>query len=421
MFALVRFLKEFDQKGYVVPVRCIKDFHPVNENHFDKNGVYTTFWEDNENSENTGSYPSQVLLLANSEELQAKRASRRVRKAVIHPSDLETGEGSEHQAPASQKQTSKQVTHLYLKVHQLATKSSAYQSILQEHLGNSRKKNEAACAVRVSTKRRHPATESDSDSDDYVDSASELKRARSEARYWRHRCEEAIKEKAQLTNIIESMNGTIASKLTASKYVFIHAAVCIEASRTPPPNLPVSFARGPPEVPNTEQLDSPPQGSPKSFQRATLGSPSATGKVAKLTRHQCLDDPQAAGHAPFTDIGGGRFHLKRGLTVGIKQAKKAMGHTKPALVAKDISQAIWGRRGLAERTYGGKLSPKDYYKSGATARKEMTPEKVALVIETVTYWGSKTGVSVTHALKNMSTILSQKIQDVRKSMRHLDM
>lgn len=64
MFALVRFLKEFDQKGYVVPVRCIKDFHPVNENDFDKNGVYTTFWEDNENSENTGSYPSQVLLLA---------------------------------------------------------------------------------------------------------------------------------------------------------------------------------------------------------------------------------------------------------------------------------------------------------------------------------------------------------------------
>lgn len=83
--------------------------------------------------------------------------------------------------------------------------------------------------AQVSTKRRRPATESDSDSDDYVVSASELKRARSEARYWRHRCEEAIKEKAQLTNIIESMNGTIASKLTASKYVFIHSAVCIEA------------------------------------------------------------------------------------------------------------------------------------------------------------------------------------------------
>lgn len=195
-------------------------------------------------------------------------------------------------------------------------------------------------------------------------------------------------------------------------------------------------------MPNTEQLDSTPRDppsilpkddQPRSFQRATSGSPSAT-----------VDDPQAAGHAPFTDIGGGRFHLKRGLTVGSKQAKKAMGQTKPALVAKDISQAIWGRQGLAERTYGGKLAPKDYYKSGATARKEMTPEKVALVIgkfahifcmcdlcvihfafcclaETVTYWGSRTGISVTHALKNMSTILSQKIQDVRKSMRRLDM
>ncbi|XP_040076473.3 uncharacterized protein LOC115315900 [Ixodes scapularis] len=462
MFALVRFLKEFDQKGYVVPVRCIKDFHPVNENDFDKNGVYTTFWEDNENSENTGSYPSQVLLLANSEEeLQAKRASRRVRKAVIHPSDLETGEGSEHEASASQKQTSKQDCRNYLqekkrqKVHQLASKSSAYQSILQEHLENSRKKNEAACAVRVSTKRRRPATESDSDSDDYVVSASELKRARSEARYWRHRCEEAIKEKAQLTNIIESMNGTIASKLTAieeklesrrpiqlpevqavrpdsqqedpwiprlNSGCIPHQHVpetSVQRARATPPNLPASLARGPPEVPNTEQLDSPPRDppsilptddQPKSFQRATSGSPSAT-----------VDDPQAAGHAPFTDVGGGRFHLKRGLTVGSKQAKKALGQTKPALVAKDISQAIWGRQGLSERTYGGKLAPKDYYKSGATARKEMTPEKVALVIETVTYWGSRTGISVTHALKNMSTILSQKIQDVRKSMRRLDM
>ncbi|XP_042147362.1 uncharacterized protein LOC121836512 [Ixodes scapularis] len=185
------------------------------------------------------------------------------------------------------------------------------------------------------------------------------------------------------------------------------------------PSFKISLARGPPEVPNTEQLDSPPRDppsilptddQPRSFQRATSGSPSAT-----------VDDPQAVGHAPFTDIGGGRFHLKRGLTVGSKQAKKAFGQTKPALVAKDISQAIWGRRGLAERTYGGKLAPKDYYKSGATARKEMTPEKVALVIETVTYWGFRTGISVTHALKNMSTILSQKTQDVRKSMRRLDM
>ncbi|XP_042147558.1 BEN domain-containing protein 5-like [Ixodes scapularis] len=108
MFVLVRFFNEFDGKVYVVPVRCIKDFHPLNENDFDKNGVYTTYWEDLENSENTGSYSSQVLLLASSkEELEAKRALKRVRKAIIHPSDLEQGEGSEHDAPASQKQSSK--------------------------------------------------------------------------------------------------------------------------------------------------------------------------------------------------------------------------------------------------------------------------------------------------------------------------
>ncbi|CAN8016878.1 unnamed protein product [Ixodes persulcatus] len=405
MFALVRFLKEFDKKGYVVPVRCIKDFHPVNENDFDKNGVYTTYWEDNENSENTGSYPSQVLHLANSEEeLQAKRASRRVRKAVIHPSDLETGEGSEHEAPASQKQTSKQVKKRQ-KVQQLASKSSAYQSILQEHLENSRKKNEAACAVR-------------------------LKRARSEARYWRHRCEEAIKEKAQLTNIIESMN--LEGFQTKAVFFICLVEEILESRRpsqlpevqarthTPPPNLPVSLSRGPPEVPNTEQLDSFPRDPPSILPRLPVSLSRGPPEVPNTEQLDSSPrDPPS--HAPFTDIGGGKFHLKRGLTVGIKQAKKAMGQTKPALVAKDISQAIWGRRGLAERAYGGKLAPKDYYKSGATARKEMTPEKVALVIETVTYWGSKTGISVTGALKNLSTILSQKIQDVRKSMRRLDM
>lgn len=70
----------------------------------------------------------------------------------------------------------------------------------------------------------------------------------------------------------------------------------VQRARATPPNLPASLARGPPEVPNTEQLDSPPRDppsilptddQPKSFQRATSGSPSATGKVAKLTRHQC--------------------------------------------------------------------------------------------------------------------------------------
>ncbi|XP_040359515.1 uncharacterized protein LOC121047902 [Ixodes scapularis] len=132
-------------------------------------------------------------------------------------------------------------------------------------------------------------------------------------------------------------------------------------------------------------------------------------------------DPRAAGHAPFTDVGGGRFHLKSGITIGSHQAKKALGQRKPALMAKDIAQALWGRQGLADRTYGGKLAPKDYHKPDAILRKEMTPEKVALVIETVTHWGTRAGVPVADAIDNISTILSRKIQDVRKSLKRQNM
>lgn len=64
MFALVRFLNEYDEEPYAVPVEDVKDFNPANENVFDRNKVYSTFWKDSEAPENTGLYPSQVLLLA---------------------------------------------------------------------------------------------------------------------------------------------------------------------------------------------------------------------------------------------------------------------------------------------------------------------------------------------------------------------
>lgn len=64
MFALVRFLNEFDEKLYVVAASCIVDFHPTNETDYDKKAIYTTYWEDEENPDNTDTYSSQILLLA---------------------------------------------------------------------------------------------------------------------------------------------------------------------------------------------------------------------------------------------------------------------------------------------------------------------------------------------------------------------
>ncbi|XP_040358849.1 uncharacterized protein LOC121047574 [Ixodes scapularis] len=112
-----------------------------------------------------------------------------------------------------------------------------------------------------------------------------------------------------------------------------------------------------------------------------------------------------------------KYHLNRGTTIGSHQARKVMSHHKPAMVAKDMAQALWGRIGLAQRTFGGKLAPKDYHNPNAVVRKELSPQKVGLVIETVQHWGQINKASVTDVVDSMSTVLSQKIQDVRKALR----
>lgn len=64
MFVLVRFLNEFDNRPYIVPASNILDFKPSNEEDYDKNAIYSVYWDDKENPENTGTYSSQILLMA---------------------------------------------------------------------------------------------------------------------------------------------------------------------------------------------------------------------------------------------------------------------------------------------------------------------------------------------------------------------
>ncbi|XP_037505867.1 uncharacterized protein LOC119382226 [Rhipicephalus sanguineus] len=75
-----------------------------------------------------------------------------------------------------------------------------------------------------------------------------------------------------------------------------------------------------------------------------------------------------------------KYHVANGFCIGSQQAQKIMAQKKPSLVAKDMAQAICGREALANRTYGGKLAPKHYKNPDATVRKQMSPEKVALII-----------------------------------------
>ncbi|KAH7955551.1 hypothetical protein HPB52_001247 [Rhipicephalus sanguineus] len=51
-----------------------------------------------------------------------------------------------------------------------------------------------------------------------------------------------------------------------------------------------------------------------------------------------------------------------------------------------MAQAIWGCEGLAERSYEGKLAPKDYKNPNAVVRKQLSPQKVALIIGSIIHF-----------------------------------
>uniref|UniRef100_A0A6B0VDF2 BEN domain-containing protein n=1 Tax=Ixodes ricinus TaxID=34613 RepID=A0A6B0VDF2_IXORI len=469
MFALVRFLNEFDEKLYVVAASCIVDFHPTNETDYDKKAIYTTYWEDEENPDNTDTYSSQILLLANTKEaLENKRATKRPRKAVVHPSDLEV-ENDTGLLPdkVAAKQGKKRE-----KLLQEASKASAYESILQEQLANAQKKNtKAASAIRGPPKRRrHATSDSEDDTDKCVVSSTELRNAKKDAAYWRHRYNEVSKEKTKLISVIESMQKTIDSKLSTIHQLLesqlprartlpdhhhdedhsIHSENMVGRAATVErrcaPELEVQGdlvciprtttgsgqAASPGEVlasisicghavgaANKDLAVIPPSPPTHSLQRTAPRPPTRNllGALQGEVPPAQESDPQAMGRPKFSDFGGGRYHVNRGTTIGSFQAEKIMGHVKPSMVAKDMAVALWGRIGLAQRTYGGKVAPKDYKNPDCVARKELSPAKVGLVLETVQHWGQQNKVPVNNVVSNISNVLAQKIQDTRKALR----
>lgn len=59
-----------------------------------------------------------------------------------------------------------------------------------------------------------------------------------------------------------------------------------------------------------------------------------------------------------------------------------LGNKKANMVAKDMAKALWGDSVLAERSFGGRVAPKDRGNGAAVPRPPLTPEKVALVVGT---------------------------------------
>ncbi|XP_064462354.1 uncharacterized protein LOC135372824 [Ornithodoros turicata] len=119
----------------------------------------------------------------------------------------------------------------------------------------------------------------------------------------------------------------------------------------------------------------------------------------------------------FTNVANDKFHLTKGVCITELQAKKILGNQKATLVAKDLAMALWGAKGLAERSVGGTAAPKDKNKPNCVPRPKLTPVKVGVIVETLNYWGRNKKMDPLSAIKNINSILSDKIQDVRKALK----
>ncbi|KAL3213347.1 hypothetical protein MRX96_035447 [Rhipicephalus microplus] len=395
MYALVRFLNSFDQKEYVVPVHNIKGFHPVNKDDFNKTKVYTTLWID-EDPDITGSYTCRILLLADSEEeLHKQRSNKRLPRPVINASDIEHEEeliDLDLQQPAANSTLTAKEAHKKLKQSQAASKSAAYESILSQHASSALEKNKAARESQSSSKRHEITGHNQKKLKKYT---------------WQEPYEKALRERNELRQTVAAMNERLdsmdcklsMSKCTAPRETLTSKSASqlrgtLASESAPPPKKAQQTQQSPADFPETERREVQAEKSHPAPTATSLAScvDTSTGSLQSQCKPSGEPLPTADSKAtdvPFTEIGGGKYHVKNGLVIGSQQAEKILGHKKPSLVVKDMAQAIWGREGLAERSYGGKLAPKDYKNPTAVVRKQLSPDKVALIIDTVTHWGSR--------------------------------
>ncbi|XP_037555320.2 BEN domain-containing protein 5 [Dermacentor silvarum] len=115
-----------------------------------------------------------------------------------------------------------------------------------------------------------------------------------------------------------------------------------------------------------------------------------------------------------------QFHLAKGVIVRAEAAFKIMKNIKPILVVKDTAEAVWGKDVLSKKSVTGVVAPRKKC-LGEVAKEPLTPEKVAVVTAMLKHWGAEKKISVETTLQSMGRLLSEKIQDVLKSKRRLQL
>ncbi|KAG0439008.1 hypothetical protein HPB47_016786, partial [Ixodes persulcatus] len=200
MYALVRFLKDQDNRRHVLPVRKIRNFAPQHKMDFDNKAVYTVYWEDDVNSENTGDYSAQILMLGVSEE-EVRECPKRVpvpKVTVDESSEDETSTQKKNKQAAKKK-----------KSNQAAAKKDSYEAILRNQMSQAHQKNSG---IGSFTQKRQRASDT-SDSDDSLVSSSELQEARKKTKYWKARCKELREDNVFLQEQVRAQQALLGSKL----------------------------------------------------------------------------------------------------------------------------------------------------------------------------------------------------------------
>ncbi|KAG0414050.1 hypothetical protein HPB47_008790 [Ixodes persulcatus] len=193
MYALARFLKDQDNRRHVLPVRKIRNFAPQHKMDFDNKAVYTVFWEDDVNSENTGDYSAQILMLGVSEE-EVRECPKRVpvpKVTVNESSEDETSTQKRNKQAAKKK-----------KSNQAAAKKDSYEAILR-----------IFCMFQNNVQQKRQRASDTSDSDDSLVSSSELQEARMKTKYWKARCKELREDNVFLQEQVRAQQALLGSKL----------------------------------------------------------------------------------------------------------------------------------------------------------------------------------------------------------------
>ncbi|KAH6934245.1 hypothetical protein HPB50_022232 [Hyalomma asiaticum] len=127
MFAVVRFLDDFDGKRHVIPASDKKNFYPENDLDFDKYATYSAYWRDPVDDEDTGFYNVQILMLAESEAgAQERMDTRRVPVPKIRRNENTSSDGEE---PTLKKKKAE-------KKKEKQNKESAQHSMYEQILGS---------------------------------------------------------------------------------------------------------------------------------------------------------------------------------------------------------------------------------------------------------------------------------------------